>query len=39
SACDRHCKTAILMILAGLDAEQAKKQLANHNGFIRSALV
>ncbi|MDP2556732.1 N-acetylmuramic acid 6-phosphate etherase [Photobacterium damselae subsp. piscicida] len=38
SACDRHCKTAILMILAGLDAEQAKKQLANHNGFIRSAL-
>ncbi|MDC4170072.1 N-acetylmuramic acid 6-phosphate etherase, partial [Photobacterium damselae] len=36
SACDRHCKTAILMILAGLDAEQAKKQLANHNGFIRS---
>ncbi|HIF9443041.1 TPA: N-acetylmuramic acid 6-phosphate etherase [Photobacterium damselae] len=39
SACDRHCKTAILIILAGLDAEQAKKQLANHNGFIRSALV
>lgn len=39
SACDRHCKTAILMILAGLDTEQAKKQLANHNGFIRSALV
>ncbi|MGS4882655.1 N-acetylmuramic acid 6-phosphate etherase [Photobacterium damselae] len=39
SACDRHCKTAILMILAELDAEQAKKQLANHNGFIRSALV
>ncbi|ELI6449733.1 N-acetylmuramic acid 6-phosphate etherase [Photobacterium damselae] len=38
SACDRHCKTAILMILAGVDAEQAKKQLANHNGFIRSAL-
>ncbi|HIF9172168.1 TPA: N-acetylmuramic acid 6-phosphate etherase [Photobacterium damselae] len=38
SACDRHCKTAILMILAGLDAKQAKKQLANHNGFIRSAL-
>ncbi|HIF9356950.1 TPA: N-acetylmuramic acid 6-phosphate etherase [Photobacterium damselae] len=38
SACDRHCKTAILMILAGLDAEQAKKQLANHNGFIRSTL-
>lgn len=38
NACARHCKTAILMILADLDAEQAKSQLAAHNGFIRAAL-
>ncbi|EPJ2728543.1 N-acetylmuramic acid 6-phosphate etherase [Vibrio parahaemolyticus] len=38
NACDRHCKTAILMILADLDAEQAKLRLAAHNGFIRAAL-
>ncbi|MCQ9051476.1 N-acetylmuramic acid 6-phosphate etherase [Vibrio diabolicus] len=38
NACDRHCKTAILMILADLDAEQAKSSLAAHNGFIRAAL-
>ncbi|AYO11025.1 N-acetylmuramic acid 6-phosphate etherase [Vibrio campbellii] len=37
-ACERHCKTAILMILADLDAEQAKSRLAEHNGFIRAAL-
>ncbi|WBA16215.1 N-acetylmuramic acid 6-phosphate etherase [Salinivibrio proteolyticus] len=37
-ACDRHCKTAILMILADLDAEQAKTRLTEHNGFIRAAL-
>ena len=37
-ACERHCKTAILMILADLDAEQAKYRLAEHNGFIRAAL-
>jgi N-acetylmuramic acid 6-phosphate etherase len=37
-ACERHCKTAILMILANLDAEQAKSRLAEHNGFIRAAL-
>ncbi|HHC6504749.1 TPA: N-acetylmuramic acid 6-phosphate etherase [Vibrio parahaemolyticus] len=38
NACDRHCKTAILMILADLDAEQAKSRLTAHNGFIRAAL-
>ncbi|MDF4802052.1 N-acetylmuramic acid 6-phosphate etherase [Vibrio parahaemolyticus] len=38
NACDRHCKTAILMILADLDAEQAKSRLAARNGFIRAAL-
>ncbi|WP_050905379.1 N-acetylmuramic acid 6-phosphate etherase [Vibrio campbellii] len=37
-ACERHCKTAILMILADLDAKQAKSRLAEHNGFIRAAL-
>lgn len=37
-ACERHCKTAILMILADLDAAQAKSRLAEHNGFIRAAL-
>ncbi|WP_337222678.1 N-acetylmuramic acid 6-phosphate etherase [Vibrio alginolyticus] len=37
-ACGRHCKTAILMILADLDAEQAKSRLAAHSGFIRAAL-
>ncbi|MGR5111260.1 N-acetylmuramic acid 6-phosphate etherase [Vibrio jasicida] len=37
-ACKRHCKTAILMILADLDAEQAKSRLTEHNGFIRAAL-
>ncbi|TDE22311.1 N-acetylmuramic acid 6-phosphate etherase [Vibrio owensii] len=37
-ACERHCKTAILMILADLDAEKAKSRLTEHNGFIRAAL-
>lgn len=36
--CNRHCKTAILMILANLSAEQAKEKLTQHNGFIRNAL-
>lgn len=34
----RHCKTAILMILANLNAEQAKQMLNQQNGFIRKAL-
>ncbi|OCG17847.1 N-acetylmuramic acid 6-phosphate etherase [Gilliamella sp. WF3-4] len=33
-----HCKTAILMILSGLNAEQAKKKLTQAHGFIRQAL-
>lgn len=37
-ACNRHCKTAILMILAELTAEQAQALLIEHKGFIRSAL-
>ena len=39
NACDRHCKTAILMLLADIDAEQAKQRLTQHNGFIRAALT
>jgi len=38
NSCGRHCKTAILMILSGLDADQATAKLKLHNGFIRAAL-
>ena len=37
--CQRHCKTAILMILAGVDARQATQLLAQTKGFIRQALA
>lgn len=37
--CGRHCKTAILMLLAGIDADEAKVRLAKHHGFIRQALA
>ena len=36
--CNQHCKTAILMILAGLTAEEATQKLLNNNGFIRKAI-
>lgn len=36
--CDRHCKTAILMILSGLNANEARQLLAKNHGFIRTAL-
>lgn len=36
--CQRHCKTAILMVLTGLPADQASELLAEHRGFIRNAL-
>ena len=36
--CNQHCKTAILMILAGLTAEEATKKLLNNNGFIRKVI-
>lgn len=36
--CQRHCKTAILMILTDLSAADAKHLLSSNNGFIRSAL-
>ncbi|UIL52184.1 MULTISPECIES: N-acetylmuramic acid 6-phosphate etherase [Pantoea] len=38
NACGGHCKTAILMVLAGLTAEEAKTLLGQHQGFIRQAL-
>ncbi|HEJ9693788.1 TPA: N-acetylmuramic acid 6-phosphate etherase [Proteus mirabilis] len=37
--CQHHCKTAILMILAGVDAQQATQLLAQNKGFIRQALA
>ncbi|EKT61034.1 N-acetylmuramic acid 6-phosphate etherase [Providencia sneebia] len=36
--CKRHCKTAILMILSGLNAQEAHQLLSDNNGFIRTAL-
>lgn len=38
-ACQRHCKTAIVMILSGLEASQATALLETHRGFIRPALA
>ncbi|HAU5565445.1 TPA: N-acetylmuramic acid 6-phosphate etherase [Serratia fonticola] len=38
NACHGHCKTAILMVLAGLDANEAKALLKQNSGFIRNAL-
>lgn len=36
--CQRPCKTAILMILSGLDAQEARQLLSDNQGFIRTAL-
>ncbi|RAW87936.1 N-acetylmuramic acid 6-phosphate etherase [Photorhabdus laumondii] len=36
--CDEHCKTAIVMILAGISAQQAKALLEKHHGFIRPTI-
>ncbi|KMW72685.1 N-acetylmuramic acid-6-phosphate etherase [Photorhabdus luminescens subsp. luminescens] len=36
--CDGHCKTAIVMILAGVSAQQAKVLLEKHHGFIRPTI-
>ena len=38
NACHGHCKTAIVMVLAGLDASEAKALLKQNSGFIRNAL-
>ncbi|HGW8819373.1 TPA: N-acetylmuramic acid 6-phosphate etherase, partial [Escherichia coli] len=37
-ACERNCKTTIVMVLKNLDADEAKKCLDQHGGFIRKAL-
>ncbi|MBS9424224.1 N-acetylmuramic acid 6-phosphate etherase [Photorhabdus caribbeanensis] len=36
--CDGHCKTAIVMILAGVNAQQARALLEKHHGFIRPTI-
>ena len=38
NACHGHCKTAIVMVLAGLNATEAKALLKQNSGFIRNAL-
>ncbi|KFB99851.1 N-acetylmuramic acid 6-phosphate etherase [Trabulsiella guamensis ATCC 49490] len=38
AACDRHCKTAIVMVLANLSADEARTLLADNHGYIRQAL-
>lgn len=38
NACQRHCKTAILMLLGGLSAGEARALLQKNQGFIRQAL-
>lgn len=37
-SCNHHCKTAVLIVLTGLDAWKAHELLAQNNGFIRVAL-
>ncbi|KEY60604.1 N-acetylmuramic acid 6-phosphate etherase [Serratia sp. DD3] len=36
--CHRHCKTAIVMVLGGLSAQQAGEMLSKNKGFIRKTL-
>ncbi|CDL87539.1 N-acetylmuramic acid 6-phosphate etherase [Xenorhabdus cabanillasii] len=38
NACNGHCKTAIVMILSGISAEEARMLLTEHQGFIRPAI-
>lgn len=38
AACQGHCKTAIVMVLAGLQADEARILLSQNHGFIRQAL-
>lgn len=39
SQCQHHCKTAIVMVLTGMSAVQAKQILQANKGFIRSAIA
>jgi N-acetylmuramic acid 6-phosphate etherase len=36
--CDGHVKTAIVMLLADVDATEARRRLADHDGFVRPAI-
>ncbi|NBB72479.1 MAG: N-acetylmuramic acid 6-phosphate etherase, partial [Bacteroidetes bacterium] len=36
--CDGHVKTAIVMLLADVDAADARRRLAVHDGFVRPAI-
>lgn len=38
NACGNHCKTAIVMVLGNLAADQAQQLLKDNGGFIRQAL-
>lgn len=38
-ACDGHCKTAIVMILTGVDSDTAKALLQQKKGYIRPAIA
>ncbi|PSW06841.1 N-acetylmuramic acid 6-phosphate etherase [Photobacterium lipolyticum] len=38
-ACGGHCKTAIVMILAGLNVEEAQQLLQKNDGFTRQAVA
>ncbi|MGV3345137.1 N-acetylmuramic acid 6-phosphate etherase [Enterobacteriaceae bacterium LUAb1] len=38
AACDYEVKTAILMVLAAVDATTARRRLQHHQGFLRQAL-
>jgi N-acetylmuramic acid 6-phosphate etherase len=37
-SCNHHCKTAVLMVMTGLNAWEARDLLEQNNGFIRLAL-
>jgi len=37
-AADRHVKAAIVMALANVDADQARKRLAENDGFVKGAI-
>lgn len=39
NACEGHCKTAIVMILTGVDSDTAKALLQQNKGYIRPAIA
>ena len=39
NACEGHCKTAIVMILTGVDSDTAKVLLQQNKGYIRPAIA